>query len=501
MARKRYLSEDEYARLINDPTSDTDENDDSFSKELECDISSDSDTDILSETELAECLPSTSHRRMSQDAPFWTRELEVLHPHIFIGTPGTNSVVNAEKEIDFFNVFFDYDRLNVIVEETNSFAQNAQRSAPSTSKSTKFSNVSIEDIKVFFAMIILMGIIKKPSLKMYFITNEVFATPFFNRVKPRDVFLHILRCLHFTSDASAKKLQKLGLIVDNLKNKFKRTYIPKENICIDESLFAWKGRLGFRQYVPSKRSRYGVKIYKLCKSVTGYVWNFLIYCGKDTDMSSSDGSYGERVVKTLMSDLCEKGYNVYLDRFFNSPSLAEYMHSVKTNVCGTVLKTRKKMPKNFPERKLKKGELDAVQHDNMNIIAFKEKKKDVFMLTSIHGPEISKSGRKDRVTGEDILKPQCILDYNKNMGGIDIGDAVMTHHSCFRKSVKWYKKLFFGLMDITILNSNILFDKKHGTKTPILQFKMKLIEQIFENYGITEKKSSFLSDLYQHLSD
>ncbi|GBN56111.1 PiggyBac transposable element-derived protein 4 [Araneus ventricosus] len=411
MARKCYLSEKEYARLINDQISDTDESDDSFSKELECDIFSASDMDILSETELAECLPSTCHRRMSQDAPFWTRALDELYPNIFIGAPGTNSIVNAQKEIDFFNIFFDDNLLNAIVEETNSFAQNTQTSAPSTSKSTKFSDLSIADIKVFFAMIILMGIIKKPSLKMYFITNEVFATPFFNRVMHRNRFLHILKCLHFTSDANAKKLQKLGLIVENLKNKFTSTYISKENICIDESLFSWKGRLGFRQYIPSKRSHYGIKIFKLCESIIGYVWNFLIYCGKDTDMSSSDGCYGERVVKTLMSDLCEKGYNVYLDCFFNSPSLAEYLHSVKTNVCGTVLKTRKKkMPKNFPETKLKKGELDAVQHDNMNIIAFKEKKKDVFMLTSIHGPEISKSGREDRVTGEEILKAQCILD-------------------------------------------------------------------------------------------
>lgn len=136
-------------------------------------------------------------------------------------------------------------------------------------------------------MIILMGIIKKPNLKTYFTTNEMFATPFFNKVMPRDVFLNILKFLHFTSDKSAKKLGKLGLIIENLKNKFKRIYIPEENICIDESLFAWKGRLGFRQYVPSKRLRYGIKIYKLCESVSGYVWNFLIYCGKDTEMLSS----------------------------------------------------------------------------------------------------------------------------------------------------------------------------------------------------------------------
>ncbi|KFM71792.1 hypothetical protein X975_09326, partial [Stegodyphus mimosarum] len=77
----------------------------------------------------------------------------------------------------------------------------------------------------------------------------------------------------------------------------------------------------------------------------------------------------------------------------------------------------------------------------------------------------------------------------------------MTHYSCFRKSVKWCKKLFFGLMDITILNSNILFERKHGIKMQFLQFKMKLIEQIFENYGKIEKKSSLLSDPYKHLSD
>lgn len=57
------------------------------------------------------------------------------------------------------------------------------------------------------------------------------------------------------------------------------------------------------QYVPSKRSHYGIKIYKLCESNSRYVWNFLVYSGKDTNIMANDGSYGERVVKTLMTDL------------------------------------------------------------------------------------------------------------------------------------------------------------------------------------------------------
>ncbi|KFM71163.1 hypothetical protein X975_26361, partial [Stegodyphus mimosarum] len=114
-----------------------------------------------------------------------------------------------------------------------------------------------------------------------------------------------------------------------------------------------------------------------------------------------------------MNDLFQKGYNLYLNCFFNSPSVAEYMHSEKTNICGTVVKTRKRMLKDFPERKLKRGEMDVMQLGNVNVIVFKEKKKDLFMLASIHEPEMAKSGRKDKVTGEDILKPRCIIDYKK----------------------------------------------------------------------------------------
>lgn len=43
--------------------------------------------------------------------------------------------------------------------------------------------------------------------------------------------------------------------------------------------------------------------------------DFLVYCGKDTDMMANDGSYCERVVKMHMTDLSGKGYNLYLDRF------------------------------------------------------------------------------------------------------------------------------------------------------------------------------------------
>lgn len=94
-------------------------------------------------------------------------------------------------------------------------------------------------------------------------------------------------------------------------------------------------------------SKIRLKIYKLCESSTGYIWNALMYTGKDTEMSERIGLYGERAEKSLMSDLLGKGYNLYLDRFFVSPDLVVYLLSNATNICETVNRFRRGMLKNL----------------------------------------------------------------------------------------------------------------------------------------------------------
>lgn len=53
----------------------------------------------------------------------------------------------------------------------------------------------------------------------------------------------------------------------------------------------------------------------------------------------------------------------------------------------------------FSQTKLKKGKLDTIQRDNMYVIVFNVKKKDIFLLTTIHGPDMACTGWKDRQTG------------------------------------------------------------------------------------------------------
>lgn len=67
-----------------------------------------------------------------------------------------------------------------------------------------------------------------------------------------------------------------------LMKRLKSTYVPNREIAVDEFLIAYKGRLGWRQYMPNKRARFGIKIFQCSESGRGYIWNSFIYTGKGT---------------------------------------------------------------------------------------------------------------------------------------------------------------------------------------------------------------------------
>ncbi|KAJ8967662.1 hypothetical protein NQ314_002697 [Rhamnusium bicolor] len=52
--------------------------------------------------------------------------------------------------------------------------------------------------------------------------------------------------------------------------------------------------------------------------------------------------------------------------------------------------------------------------------------------------------------GSKKNKPACVDDYNKNMSGIDRSDQMLNINSTPRKTVHWYRKIFFHLIDLCI---------------------------------------------------
>ena len=104
---------------------------------------------------------------------------------------------------------------------------------------------------------------------------------------PRNRYPLILSFLNFADnkcydqlypqhDRSYKIRQSMVYLIAN----FQETYTPSEFISIGKELLLHKGKLKFKQYIPSRRARFGIAFFSLCEGL-GYLWNSGIYIGEE----------------------------------------------------------------------------------------------------------------------------------------------------------------------------------------------------------------------------
>ena len=74
----------------------------------------------------------------------------------------------------------------------------------------------------------------------------------------------------------------------------------------------YKGRLGFRQYMPMKPVKRGIN---------GFVCAMQVYTGKEG--GQLEHGLGYRVVSDLVRDLHENNFHVFCDNYFTSFRLAK----------------------------------------------------------------------------------------------------------------------------------------------------------------------------------
>ena len=65
-------------------------------------------------------------------------------------------------------------------------------------------------------------------------------------------------------------------------------YKPTRQLAIDETLIKFKGNVHFRQFLPIKPGRFGIKTFTLAESTSGYLLNSKIYTGKEGDAAQKD---------------------------------------------------------------------------------------------------------------------------------------------------------------------------------------------------------------------
>lgn len=150
-----------------------------------------------------------------------------------------------------------------------------------------------------------------------------------------------------------------------------------------------------------------------------------------------------------MAPYLKKGHNLYTDNWYTSPILCQHLYKKKTTLTGTVRKNRRGMPD--LKKKLKLGEVQSSHTQTMMALKWLDR-REVYMLSSLYDSSSASTNKIDRASGKVVKKPTCIVNYNACMGNIDKCDMLLSSIECVRKTMKWYKKIFFHLVDLCLLN-------------------------------------------------
>nr|XP_045610761.1 piggyBac transposable element-derived protein 4-like [Procambarus clarkii] len=187
-------------------------------------------------------------------------------------------------DMEYFQAYFDNVFMRHLVTETNMYAHTLIDSGilPAL-RLTRWKATTIDEMYVFLALCMMMKHCEKAVVQDYWNKDSLVPSPVFNRYMSRDKFHLILRRLHFENNANADRrdrLWKVRKVFSDLRGNFRDYFVPGQNVVIDELLVLFKGRLAFKQYIPSKQHRFGLKFFMLCDCETGIVLDMILYSGR-----------------------------------------------------------------------------------------------------------------------------------------------------------------------------------------------------------------------------
>ena len=79
---------------------------------------------------------------------------------------------------------------------------------------------------------------------------------------------------------------------------------------------------------------------------------------------------------------------------------------------------------------------------------------------------------------EVMLKLECVNDYNHSMNGVDRSDQFTVSYPFVRRTRKWWRKMFFYLLAVSVVKSYILYREVTHNKVSHLDFRRSLVDSL-----------------------
>ena len=391
---------------------------------------------------------------------------------------GLNAQHNARVSPgDFFAIFWTADLMSTFVKNTNEFAtQSNQR---------RWREVTVPEMKTFFAIVLRAGIYKVPERSMTW--DPTHGSMFVRQMMTMTRFEDILRNLHWHNaygvNAEERKRKNkensfwtVQSFFDDLATSCRGAYNPPQKIDVDEQCFDFKGRHGARCFNKSKPAKYHFKNFAMNCSLTGFMCNFFMYVGKD--MQRYGGYSATEYPPMRLSDHYQyqnKNHIMATDNWYTSVKLALALMHIGIFLIGTIKGNREGLPKNKVIKKKgvhPRGFMQCMTGTFPYLLGTHElwftawvDNKPVHMLSTIplhksHVDRVHKDARGNYTGKAPVEIPTVVMTYNTAMGGTDLMDQMISYYKTKIRTRRWQTRIYFHFLNAMVVNAHILF-KSH----------------------------------------
>ena len=356
-------------------------------------------------------------------------------------------------------------------------------------KTTFCGLTSLVEVRAWFGLLYIRGALQLNLRLVDDVWYHETANNLFSATMSRKRFTLLSRIITFddfstrTDRWEVDKFASFREFFEAVNCSFLKLRKPSVHLAIDETLYPYRGRIGFKQYNPSKPAKYGLLFRSLCDSALQYMYFCLPYAGKPNGQPNEFYvTKTDEYTKYLVNGAikiggagCLRGRNISLDRYFTSVTIADWLLEKNITTTGTLRSDRKGIPKEMKS--------DADREEKSTKWCFSEKK----MLVSYMDKK--KSGKKNvlflttmydeiRVSKDQRVKPQPIVYYDHMKGGVDVVDLVSIGASTRSKTKRWTLNANSFICDTTKTNARTLYNEINNKKLSNFEFTFQLGKEL-----------------------
>ena len=386
---------------------------------------------------------------------------------------------SAKTELAAFELFFDTEMINRIVDATNFQIQRER-----ATNEPRYSNTCANEIKCLIGVFLFRGLnydIKIPTEELWY--HEEVSRQLYRASMSRDRFHFLLRCLSFHDQANLRRnivedpYAKMRWFIDHFETNARRHYKHTELVCLDETLRNFfSHECDLRVFMPDKPGQMGIFFYTLGDGIDRYFSRVIPKKKAALSMSAKEAvQKTNELVMEITSDIHYTGRNLTADRGFSSIEIAKQLYHRDVTFVGTIKKKAAGLPskaKEMNNREIGSTEFFWKKEKTplMLVSYYAKKGKPVLLITTAHEqPTVDVHGKK---------KPEAILFYNEQRCGVDIVNRMLKTTRSQPKTDEYKISIFTFILDISAINAHTIF--KYNTKKVIRrrEFTRNIINQL-----------------------